>query len=186
MSSLLKQSLQDAPILSKNGYPYIIHPLCDGFPEVSPILLQEVVCNLKKMIKPYLPFDKIITVEAMGIPLATLLSKELNIPFTIIRKRSYKFEDEISIQQETGYSKNTLFINGLKQHESAIIVDDILSTGGTIQAILIALQNIPVRIKSCFVVIDKGKKAEEITKKTNIPIHTLIKILIQQKKIVFL
>jgi adenine phosphoribosyltransferase len=58
--------------------------------------------------------DKIVTMEAMGIPLATALSLKLKIPFVIIRKRTYGLPGEIDVEQITGYSKSKLYINGLK------------------------------------------------------------------------
>lgn len=186
MNQLLKKSLLSVPIIHRGKYPYMIHPLSDGFPFISPDLLAEVVCDLKKMIEPFTPFDKIVTVEAMGIPIATLLSKEMNVPFMIIRKRCYGLADEICMQQETGYSRSGLFINGIQKNDTIVLVDDIISTGGTLQAIIQTLKAMNVTIKAGFVIIDKGNNTEDIIKKTCVPIHSLVRITIQNNEVVIL
>ena len=186
MSQLLKKSLLSAPIIHRGAYPYMIHPLSDGFPLISPNLLTEVVCDLKKIIEPFTPFDKIVTVEAMGIPIATLLSKEMDIPFTIIRKRRYSLADESCVQQETGYSRSELFINGIQKNETIVLVDDIISTGGTLSAIIQTLKAMNVTIKAGFVIIDKGNNTEDIIKKTGVPLHSLVRITIQNNEVVIL
>jgi adenine phosphoribosyltransferase len=184
MNQLLKESLKTASILNKKEYRYLIHPLFDGFPFISPKLLMEVANDLNKLIKPYLPFDKIVTVEAMGIPIATQLSIKMDIPFVIIRKRQYGFSDEIKIQQQTGYATSELFINGFERHEKVIVVDDILSTGATIQAIINALQRVEVVIKAGFFIVDKGDSLKDISKKTDIHLHALAKINVKSDNVI--
>ena len=184
MNSRLKESIQTAPIISKGSYAYLIHPLFDGFPFIDPSLLEEVAVELKELISSYLPFDRIITVEAMGIPIATLLSQHLDIPLTIIRKRHYGIQNEICIQQETGYSTTNLYVNGIQEDESLIFVDDIISTGGTFTAIAQALKKRNT-LKAGFFIINKGTKIQEIIKKTEIPLHSLLHISIQDKQVQF-
>ena len=82
---------------------------------LSPELLKEVSDEMKKHIKKCGKFDSIVTMEAMGIPLASALSLDMGIPFTIIRKREYGLPGEVSVEQVTGYSKSKLYINGLTE-----------------------------------------------------------------------
>ena len=108
--TLLKESMKKAPIIKKGSYSYLIHPITDGIPEINPELLRDITQEMRNYIIKYLPIDKIVTMEAMGIPLATGLSLLLNIPFTVIRKRQYNLPDEKSIHQLTGYSKSNMFL----------------------------------------------------------------------------
>lgn len=180
---ILKKSLEKALVIKKGKYSYIVHPITDGIPTVKPKLLREIVSEMKKHIKKFLPIDKIITIESMGLPLASVLSLELNIPFTIIRKRSYNFSDEIEIDQKTGYSESKLFINGLEPKDKIVIVDDIISTGRTIKSVISALKKNKIEIRGIIVVIDKGKAVKNIEKKFNVKIETLINIDIIGNKI---
>ena len=172
----LEKSLYEAPIVKKGEYDYVIHPITDGVPFITPELLKEVTDEMKKHIKKCGKFDRIVTMEAMGIPLATSLSLDLGIPFTIIRKRQYGLPGEVSVEQVTGYSKSKMYINGLKKGDTIILVDDVLSTGGTLKAVLYVLKEIGVVVKGVFIAVYKGTCKEEITKTYGIPITTIVDI----------
>ncbi len=171
---LLKKSLRDAVIINKNGYPYIVHPLLDGIPAVDPELLREVVNEMYHRMKKYLPFDKIVTIEAMGLPLASALSLKMNIPYTIIRKRKYGLPGEYAVQQQTGYSKNKLYINGLKYGDNVVIIDDIISTGGTIRSVITALNKMHIWIKAICAVVSKGAIPKNVVHTCNCDISVLV------------
>lgn len=180
--SLLEESIMKAPIVKKGDYNYIVHPLTDGIPEIDPKLLEEVI---EKMLQ-FLPRDaeKIVTIEAMGIPLATAISLKIGKPFTIIRKRQYGLPGEVSVEQVTGYSKSKLFINGIKKGERVVIVDDVLSTGGTLKAVLEALKEMGVKVEKVLIAIDKGKVAQEIEKEFGVPVISMANIEVKEDKVI--
>lgn len=179
----LTTSLKQSPIVNKDGYHYVIHPITDGIPKITSTLLKEVTDALKERIQSFTPFDRLVTMEAMGIPLATALCLDMDTPFTIIRKRSYNLSDEQPVKQKTGYSESTLFINGLKGNDSVVIVDDVLSTGGTLKAVLHTLQNMNVSVKAVFVVVDKGNAAHKLSEETGIPIKSLVHISVSKDSV---
>lgn len=172
----LKKSLKEAPIVKKGDYHYLVHPITDGVPEIKPELLKEVTSEMKRLIEKCGKIDKIVTMEAMGIPLASVLAMEMNLPFTIIRKREYGLPDEVSVEQVTGYSKSKLFINGLKKGDNIVIVDDVLSTGGTLRAVLSVLKKMGVIVKGVFIAVDKGNWAQKISEEFGVQIKTLVTI----------
>lgn len=182
--NLLIKSIKEAPIVKKGKYQYIIHPITDGIPEIKPDLLKEITNEIYNLIKNLGKIDKIVTIEAMGIPIATSLSSKMNIPFTIIRKREYNIPGEIAVEQKTGYSKSKLYLNGLKKGEKIVLVDDVISTGGTLKSILKSLKKMALIVKAVIIVIDKGESTKDIIKETKIDIHTLIKLKIENGKIV--
>ena len=140
MSNSLRTSLEAASIIFKGTYPYLLHPLFDGFPSIQPALLNEVVCEMEKLIKPFLPIDKMITVEAMGIPIATVLSQKMDISLTIIRKRRYGLSDEICVKQQTGYASSSLYVNGINKGETIIFIDDIINYLSLVSALAPVMQ----------------------------------------------
>ncbi len=184
--NLLKKSLENAPIVKKGSYSYVIHPITDGVPEIDFKLLEEVVTEIEKHVEKCGKIDKIVTMEAMGIPLATALSLKMKIPFTIIRKRNYDLPGEVSVEQMTGYSKSRLFINGLNSGDKIVIVDDVLSTGGTLKAILEVLRKLKVNVKGIFIAINKGKAKGEIMDEYKVNIVSLVDIDVVDEKVVFL
>ena len=168
----LEESLRKAPIVKKGDYNYVVHPLTDGIPFIDPKLLEEVVEEIKKDMPSC---ERIVTIEAMGIPLAAVLSIKTGIPFTIIRKRSYGLPGEKEVLQITGYSQKKLYINGLERGMDVVIVDDVLSTGGTLVAVVDALKEMEVNIKAIYVVINKGN-IEEMEERIGMKIKTLVNI----------
>ncbi|MBN1860114.1 MAG: purine phosphoribosyltransferase family protein [Candidatus Thermoplasmatota archaeon] len=180
----LEKSLYEAPIVKKGAYDYVIHPITDGVPYITPELLKEVTDEMKKHIKKSGQFDRIVTMEAMGIPLASALSLDLSIPFTIIRKREYGLPGEVSVEQETGYSKSKMFINGLKKGDTVILVDDVLSTGGTLKAVLYVLKQMGVTVKGVFIAVYKGTCKEDLVKLYGTPITTIVDIEVVEGKVI--
>ncbi len=179
----LEKSLYEAPIVKKGEYDYVIHPITDGVPYITPELLKEVTDEMRKHIRKCGKFDRIVTMEAMGIPLASALSLDLGIPFTIIRKRQYGLPGEVSVEQVTGYSKSKMYVNGLKKGDTVILVDDVLSTGGTLKAVLYVLKEIGVIVKGVFIAVYKGTCKEELAKIYGIPITTIVDIDVVEGKV---
>ena len=180
----LKKSLKEAPIVKMINYDYVIHPLTDGIPEIKPELLEEVTFEMQKILESFGQIDKLVTIEAMGIPLATALSLKMNIPFTIIRKRKYNLPSEICVEQKTGYSKSQLYINGLKRGDRIAIVDDVLSTGGTLKTVLTTLKKMGVIVLCVIIAVDKSNITKNIMDFTNINIQSIIKIEVSNGKVI--
>ena len=139
MAERLLKSIEDCEIMEINGYQYFIHPLSDGIPSIDPELLNEAADLM--ISKCNFDCDLIVTAETMGIPIATAVSLKLGIPYTVVRKRKYNLPGEVDISQRTGYSKNSMYINGVKKGDRVVVIDDVLSTGGTMKAMLDALIN---------------------------------------------
>ncbi len=149
----LRESLHEAPIIDKDGYSYLVHPISNGVPMLQPELLREVVVGVTRAAD--LDVDKIVAPEAMGIHIATALSLQTDIPLVVIRKRSYGLENEVSLHQTTGYSESEMYINDIEEGDRVLILDDLLSTGGTLAAITEALDDIGTEIADIVVVLRK-------------------------------
>lgn len=180
----LKASLISAPIIKRGDYDYIVHPITDGIPRVEPQILKEITDALVEI--GNFDCDLIVTVEALGIPLATALSLRLGKPFNVVRKKMYGLPGEVNLSQVTGYSKSTLFINGLRAGDRVVLVDDVISTGGTMWAIVEALKAMQVRIVDILVVLEKTEKKHEIERKIGMQIKTLVKVDVVDGKVVLL
>jgi adenine phosphoribosyltransferase len=152
MIERLVSSLEASPIVKRGKYNYFIHPLTDGVPVVEPSLLREVGTALIRTLELD-GVDMIVVAEAMGIPIGTTLSLMTDIPLNIVRKREYRLPGEVVIGQSTGYSKGTLYINGIRPGMRVVIVDDVISTGGTTRALLTGLAQAGAKVTDiCFVI----------------------------------
>ncbi len=170
----LKSSVKEAPVVKMDDYHYFIHPLSDGLPEVKPELLEEVVENVIE--KCELDCDYILTAQSMGFPLAAALSMKTGLPYKFIRKRKYGLDGEISIDQVTGYSRSEMYLNFVEKGDKVFLIDDVLSTGGTFNGIITALQKIGVDIVDVVVVFEKVGIKEELEKELGVKIKSLLKV----------
>jgi len=149
----LRESLHSAPIIDKDGYNYLVHPLSNGVPMLDPALLREAVVEIMQRVD--FDVDKIVAPEAMGIHLATALSLQTDVPLVVIRKRAYGLPEEVPLHKSTGYSESEMYINDIGAGDRVLIVDDLLSTGGTMAAICTALDEIGAEITDIAVVFRK-------------------------------
>ena len=182
----LKESLLAAPIIWKGEYPYFIHPLTDGVPRLNPSVLTAVVEIIETSVE-WQSIDLILGIEAMGLPLTSPLSMRNNRPQVVVRKRSYGLEGEVAIDQSTGYSKGTMYLNDIKENERVLIVDDVLSTGGTLDAIIQGVEAIGADIQSVIVVVEKGPGLQKLQKKyPHIQISSIVRLEMDEGKVVLL
>lgn len=182
----LKESLLAAPIIWKGDYPYFIHPLTDGVPRLDPQVLTAVVELIEKRV-PWESIDLMLGIEAMGLPLTSPLSMRNNKPQVVIRKRSYGLDGEVAIDQSTGYSKGSMFLNDIKKGERVLIVDDVLSTGGTLDAVISGVESIGALIESIVVVVEKGPGLKQLQQKyPHIEISSLVQVEMDGGNVVIL
>jgi adenine phosphoribosyltransferase len=181
MLKKLISSLKDCRVIKLGNYSYFIHPLSNGIPSIEPTLLEELVGEVTE--KSKMNFNKIVTVEAMGIPFATALSQKTGLPQTIIRKRQLGLPEEISVQQVTGYSESKLFINGIEKGDSIMFVDDVLSTGSTLRASLKAIDMIGAKVPEVWIIFNRGDEAPKIEKEFGVEIHSLLNIRVVEDRV---
>ena len=178
----LRQSLLDAPIIEKGEYQYFVHPISDGVPMLEPELLREIVIRIIR--KAELEnVDKIVTPAAMGIHISTALSLMTDIPLVVIRKRQYGLDGEVPLFQETGYSESEMYINDVESGDRVLVLDDVLSTGGTMKAILDALTDeVGADVVDVVAVIKKAGENE--LDATAYDVKTLINVSVDDGEVV--
>ena len=182
----LKESLLAAPIIWKGDYPYFIHPLTDGVPRLDSSVLTAVVELIEDAVK-WDSIDLILGIEAMGLPLTSPLSMRNERPQVVVRKRSYGLEGELTIDQSTGYSKGSMFLNDINKGERILIVDDVLSTGGTLDAIIQGVESLGGVIEAVVVVVEKGPGLAKLKDKyPHIEISSIVRLEMEEGSIVLL
>ena len=128
---LLKEQLRKAKIIKKGDYKYILNAITEQEPALEPSILDDCAAKLLQKLN-YKGATKILTAEAMGIPISTVLSLKSSIPLIIATRRKKGTLDEISVDYICGYEDGVLHINGIKKGDKVLIIDDLISTGGTI------------------------------------------------------
>ena len=182
MYDRLIESVRKSPIVMRNGYPYFVHPLTDGVPRMDPEVMKETL----RWILDVGDFDcdVILAPECMGVPLGVPVSLHLGIPYSIVRKKKYGLPGEVTLTQSTGYSTSEMHILGVGQGDRVVIIDDVVSTGGTLSALIRALRDeIGAKIVDVIVPVDKGDGRNIVYGETGIRIKTLLKVKVDDGKV---
>ena len=155
----LNNYIRDIPDFPKKG---II------FKDITPLLknkdaLNYIIEEFKKRIIKH-KIDYIIGIESRGFILGAALAKSLNCGFVPIRKKGKLPYKVFSETYNLEYGKDTLeiHIDALEANNNVVLIDDVLATGGTINASLKMLETFKVNIIECqFLIEIKALKGHE-------------------------
>lgn len=107
----------------------------------------------------------VVAAEARGFIFAAPLALELNAGFVPIRKPGKLPFDTHAFHYELEYGSDTLemHIDGVKEGQKVLVVDDLLATGGTVQACCNLLDRVGAQVVACAFLIElaalKGRAA---------------------------
>jgi adenine phosphoribosyltransferase len=120
--------------------------------------------------------DQVIAVESRGFILGSVIAHKLGAGFIPVRKKGKLPAETISASYGLEYGKDTLEIHcdAIKPGEKILIVDDLLATGGTVQAVTELVEKLHGKIIGIAFLIEltdlKGKD-----KLKGYPVFSLIK-----------
>lgn len=111
--------------------------------------------------------DVLVTAEAKSIPLAYHLSIELNKPYVVLRKDHKPYMGNVlsaeTLSITTG-KPQTLYLDekdqGLLRGKRAILVDDVISTGSTLQGMRLLMDKVGAKVVAEAAVFTEGERAQ--------------------------
>jgi adenine phosphoribosyltransferase len=184
----IKDDLRKATVVhmtdQNRSYDYIVNPLSSGVPAIPTEALWGCAFEVAR-IADLREVDKIVTPEAMGIHIASALSMVTGKSMLVLRKRPYFLPGEIEVVKQTAYSVTRMYVNGLKSGDRVLLVDSIISTGGTFSALTQALQKLGVKITDAVAVIERieEKGVQRVKDETGVDVKTLVKIRLESGKV---
>lgn len=112
-------------------------------------------------------FDVLVTAEAKSIPLAYALSVEMNKPYVILRK-TYKAYMGDALRAETlsitTGQPQVLVLDekdrALLKGKSVVIVDDVISTGSTLQGMRMVIEKAGAHVVAEAAILTEGERAQ--------------------------
>ncbi|BAJ62098.1 phosphoribosyltransferase family protein [Anaerolinea thermophila] len=126
-------------------------------------------------------YDVLVTAEAKSIPLAHALSVETGKPYVILRK-SYKPYMGDALRAETlsitTGQPQTLYLDEkdreMMKGKKVIIVDDVISTGSTLQGMRMLLQKAGAEVVAEAAILTEGERAKwsQIIALGHLPVFT--------------
>lgn len=167
----IKNNIKNIDNFPKNGVSFKdISPLFER-PELIDRIIELFALECKDA-------DVIIAPDARGFLFGPLLALEIRRPFVMVRKEGKLPGNTISQEYslEYGKSKIEMIIGQIKENQKVVVVDDVLATGGTVEAIqkLIKKQKAEI-IKSLFLVEIQELKGRDRLKKLGVNVHSIIK-----------
>ena len=128
---------------------------------------------VKYIVKKFVEFSStknithVVGIESRGFILGSLLANELGIGFVPIRKKGKLPGKTFSHEYKLEYGKDSMeiHIDALKKGDQVILHDDVLATGGTLEAALKLINQTGATVAGiCLVVelafLNGGKKVE--------------------------
>lgn len=123
--------------------------------------------------------DLIVGAEARGFLVGSALALKINSGFIPVRKPGKLPYKTISATYQLEYGTDTLCMNedAIKKGQNVVIVDDLIATGGTCEAMIDLVEKLGGNIVCIAFLVEleflKGREA--IAKKGNYPVHSIIK-----------
>jgi adenine phosphoribosyltransferase len=128
----LKAAIRDVPDFPKPGI--VFKDITTLLQE--PALFQAVAHLMTEMCRHH-PADKVVAIESRGFILGGVLADRLGLGFVPVRKPGKLPAKTLKATYALEYGTDTLEIHAdaLRSGERVLVVDDVIATGGTAQAV---------------------------------------------------
>ena len=175
--ALVVQSFDRKPLVEVAGHQFIINPLTEQVPATSAELLRETT----KWLLSEGDFDqanKIVGEEDKGAILVASTSLMTNLPFGMARWYPSGIQGQIMVDFKMEYAQGNLYLNGVGPEDRVILVDDMISTGGTMLALIKAVEQSRAEIIDIICVAEKigYGGVDKIVNNTGYQVKTLIRL----------
>ena len=103
----------------------------------APRGMQDVMTLFRNYISDNnIKFNRIVGLDARGFPMAGALSSETGVPFSMARKKGKLPGETIFTEYELEYGTDELHlqVDAIEKGNQVLIVDDVIATGGTLEA----------------------------------------------------
>ncbi|WP_330241366.1 phosphoribosyltransferase family protein [Streptomyces sp. NBC_00525] len=173
---ILEDSYAAARVVDSGRYLTSVNELCDHIPALRPRLLEHVTGRLLAALDLE-GCTKILVEEEKGAVIGAAVSLATGIPLAIARTYPYAVPGH-RVDFDSEYTRGSLFVNGIEAGDRVCLVDDTLSTGGTLIALVDAVREIGAEVVDAAVVVEKAANGgrEALRSRTGLDITSLIRI----------
>jgi adenine/guanine phosphoribosyltransferase-like PRPP-binding protein len=177
------ENFHNRPLFEVDGHKFILNSLTEQVPATTSQLLQLTAEWISSEITQ--ECDKLLTEEDKGGILLAAVSLQTGLPFGMVRWVPNQLANQISEIFSCEYIKEgTLYLSGINKNDRVIIIDDIISTGGTMIGIIKTLEKIGAKIVEVLVLAEKIEYngIEKVKKATGVDVRSLIQLSISGVK----
>ena len=156
---LLEQIYEGAPTVFSGRYRTTINELTDQRPALRPEILAEAVGRLVGL-GTFSAATKLLVEEDKGAILAGPVCLATGLPLAVARWYPYDLPPEAGrppsvVKIDSEYHTGHLYLNGITAGDRVIIIDDTVSTGGTLVALIEAVRRAGAEVLEALVVTEK-------------------------------
>ena len=147
----LKKYIRSVPDFPKPGIKfYDITTLL-----IDPAGFKKALDEMEKFVRP-LGVTKIISIESRGFVFGAALADRLGIGLVTARKPGKLPYKTISFTYELEYGTDTLEVHAdaIRPGSNVLVVDDLLATGGTVEACCRMVENAGAKVAGCAFLIE--------------------------------
>lgn len=175
--TIVRESFDRKPCIPMGEYRFLINPLTEQVPATSAELLQAAAEWLVAA-GDFTGATKIAGEEDKGAILVAAVALKTGLPFGMARWYPSGIDGQVSVDFTMEYTKGQLFLNGIEAGDQVIIVDDMVSTGGTMVALIQAIRQTGAEILDIVCVGEKPAYGGvvRIFRETGLRVKTLVQI----------
>ena len=164
----------------------------DGSYDISGVvsnvgLLRQIAKVVYSQFSP-VPVDRVVTMEVDGIPLAAEVAGELNVNLAVVRAERDLGVEEF-VEQKAVYSPSTvkyLYLpkTAIKKGENLLIVDDLVRSGTTIEAMARIAEKAKARIVGIFAIASVEQSMARLKSRLGLtsPVESIVTLEQKQRR----
>ncbi|UDW84225.1 adenine phosphoribosyltransferase [Pasteurella canis] len=149
--ALIKSSIKSIPNHPKEGIIFRDITSLLEVPEAFRAVIDLIVERYKDK-----GISKVLGTESRGFIFGAPVALALNVPFVLVRKPGKLPRETIAQSYQLEYGQDTLEIHtdAIQQSDNVLIIDDLLATGGTIEATAKLVERLGGEVKNAAFVIN--------------------------------
>lgn len=156
---LLEEIYEGAPTVFSGKYRTTVNELTDQRPALRPEVLAEAVSRLVAL-GNFSAATKLLVEEDKGGILAGPVCLATRLPLAVARWYPYDLPPDagkppVQVEVASEYHTGHLYLNGIGPGDRVIIIDDTVSTGGTLVALVEAVRQAGAEVLEALVVTEK-------------------------------
>ncbi len=122
--------------------------------------------------------ETLVTPEVKAVPLAHALSRLTGLPYVVVRKTEKPYmldaRSRTVISITTGKPQDLVLDGGdipRLRDRSVVIIDDVVSTGGTLHGLIDLLEDVGAKVAATMVVFTEGEPRDDVVSLGHLPLN---------------
>jgi adenine phosphoribosyltransferase len=184
----LENIYRAASVIEFNGQLITINAFTDQCEPLAPHVLSGIADLIEQRLQS-IDYDIIIGEEDKGAHIATAVSLRTAKPLILARWYVYPIEEvhpsATVVQVDSEYYKGSLILNGLPTGARVVIIEDTVSTGGTVIALVNCIKARGAHVARIVAVVEKVDNGgvPRILTATGVPVQTLMQIRVRRDRV---